>query len=88
MAGTFLSTVVFLAVSLMALARIGWGYCVAFASPNGSEFGCHALFFPETNGLTLEEINSKFGDAVAMHFQENEVDSDTASGDQKLDVDF
>lgn len=104
MAGTFLSTVVFLAVSLMALARIGWGYCVAFASANGSEFGCHALLFPEvelqsiivlaplmigkTNGLTLEEINSKFGDAVAMHFQENEVDSDTASGDQKLDVDF
>lgn len=46
------------------------------------------LMIGKTNGLTLEEINSKFGDAVAVHFQENEVDSDTASGDQKLDVDF
>lgn len=41
----------------------------------------------KTNGPTLEEINNKFGDAVAVHFQENEVDS-TASGDRKQDVDF
>ncbi|KAG1758853.1 hypothetical protein EDD22DRAFT_956485 [Suillus occidentalis] len=72
----------------MALTRIGWGYYVAFASPNGSEFGCRLLIFPETNVLTLEEINSKFGDAVAVHLQENEADLDTISGDRKPDVDF
>ncbi|KAG1718999.1 general substrate transporter [Suillus lakei] len=86
MAGTFLSTVVFLEVGPTALARIGWGYYVVFVCLTAVNLAVMLYFFPETKGLTLEEINSKFGDAVAVHFQENEVDPDNASGDQKADV--
>ncbi|KAG2341529.1 hypothetical protein BDR05DRAFT_1001631 [Suillus weaverae] len=75
MTGTFLSTVVFLE-----------GYYVVFMCLTAVNLAAMLYFFPETTDLALEEINSKFGDTVAVHFQESVVDPDNSSGDRKADA--
>ncbi|KAH7928789.1 general substrate transporter [Leucogyrophana mollusca] len=71
MAGTFLPTIVFLGVGPTALATIKWRYYVMFICLTVVNTSVIWWCFPETKGLSLEEINGKFGDEVAIQFSES-----------------
>ncbi|KAG0707359.1 general substrate transporter [Suillus ampliporus] len=70
MIGTFLSTVVFLEAGPTALSSIRWYYYVMFICLTAVHIAILWRYFPETKGLSLEEINMMFGDEVAVHFSE------------------
>ncbi|KAG1719299.1 general substrate transporter [Suillus lakei] len=74
MIGTFLSTVVFLEAGPTALSNIRWYYYVMFICLTAVHVTILWRYFPETKGLSLEEINARFGDEVAVHFSEAEDD--------------
>ncbi|KAH7910574.1 general substrate transporter [Hygrophoropsis aurantiaca] len=73
MIGTFLSTVVFLEAGPTALAHIRWNYYIMFIGLTVVDIAVMWYYFPETKGLSLEEINAKFNDEVAVHFSEADV---------------
>ncbi|OTB02627.1 hypothetical protein M426DRAFT_322546 [Hypoxylon sp. CI-4A] len=50
----------------LALANIGWKYYLVFVAVTVVSTIVLAFYFPETKNLTLEEINAKFGDDVAI----------------------
>ncbi|EIW82727.1 general substrate transporter [Coniophora puteana RWD-64-598 SS2] len=66
--GTFLSTIVFLEAGPTALANIQWRYYIMFICLTLLDIIIIWTYFPETKGLSLEEINARFGDEVAVHF--------------------
>ncbi|EJU04808.1 general substrate transporter [Dacryopinax primogenitus] len=70
MLGTFLSTVAYLDAAPTALARIGWWYYVFFICMTAVNIGVMWWVFPETKGLSLEEINGTFGDEVVSPLEE------------------
>ncbi|KAH7928765.1 general substrate transporter [Leucogyrophana mollusca] len=71
MAGTFLPTIVFLEVGPTALATVGWRYYLLFICLTVVNVAVMWWYFPETKGLSLEEINIRFGDEVAVHFSDS-----------------
>ncbi|KAG6372302.1 general substrate transporter [Boletus reticuloceps] len=70
MMGTFLSTVIFLEAGPTALEKIKWWYYVMFIGLTVIDVVVIWRWFPETKGLSLEEINGLFGDEVAVHFSD------------------
>jgi hypothetical protein len=48
----------------VAFATIGWKYYLVFIIVPLAGVPILALYFPETKGLTLEEIGALFGDEV------------------------
>jgi MFS family permease len=65
-ASLFASTLLYTEVAPVAFAKIGWKYYLVFIIVPLLGVGFVARFFPETKGLTLEEIAAKFGDEVAV----------------------
>ncbi|KAG0646295.1 Major facilitator superfamily transporter mfsA [Hyphodiscus hymeniophilus] len=76
--GTFLSTLVYVEAAPTALANIKWGYYIIFIGLTLINIVILYLwcpeawakctdFFSKTKGLSLEEINEKFGDEVVVH---------------------
>ncbi|KAI1097379.1 general substrate transporter [Jackrogersella minutella] len=53
-----------------ALDSIGWKYYLVFVAVTVVTTAIIAVYFPETMNLTLEEINEKFGDKVAIDFRD------------------
>jgi len=51
-------------VSPIAMAKVGWKFYMLFVSLNFVDLVIIALFFPETKGNTLEEMNIVFGDQL------------------------
>ncbi|KAL4805228.1 general substrate transporter [Aspergillus unguis] len=62
----FLTTIPYLEAAPTALANIGWKYFLVFIVITLINIPIVYFTFPETKGLSLEEINSKFGDQVAI----------------------
>jgi len=83
MIGTFLSTILYLEVGPVALAAVKWKYYLLFISLTLIDIVVIWKLFPETKGLSLEEINGKFGDEVAVHLGE---DKDRAREYRESDV--
>ncbi|KAI2608956.1 general substrate transporter [Hypoxylon fragiforme] len=54
----------------LALKNIGWMYYLVFVCVTIVSTAIIAVYFPETKNLTLEEINAKFGDVVAVDFKD------------------
>jgi len=88
--GTFLSTLVYVDAAPTALANIKWKYyiifiCLSFVNVIIVYFWC-----PETKGLSLEEINGRFGDEVIVHFtdatekQRQELEAQVQAEDEDL----
>ncbi|KAL3474272.1 general substrate transporter [Aspergillus californicus] len=78
-ASFFLNAVAYTAPVTMALATIGWKYYMVFvAVPVVSTVGI-IFYFPETMGLSLEEINAKFGDNVELELQDALAAEDASS---------
>ncbi|KAH9481570.1 High-affinity glucose transporter [Psilocybe cubensis] len=49
-------------VAPLGIARVGWKFYMLFVSLNFVDFIAIALFFPETKGKSLEDMNQVFGD--------------------------
>ncbi|KAI2777943.1 general substrate transporter [Daldinia loculata] len=54
----------------LALKNIGWKYYLVFVAVTVVSTAFLAIYFPETKNLTLEEINAKFGDKVAVDLKD------------------
>ncbi|KAI6085227.1 general substrate transporter [Hypoxylon rubiginosum] len=54
----------------LALKNIGWKYYLVFVAVTVVSTAILAVYFPETKNLTLEEINAKFGDRVAIDLKD------------------
>lgn len=67
MAILFLSTIAYLGAAPTAFANIGWKYYLLFIILTAVNIPLLIYFFPETKGLSLEEIGEKFGDEVVIH---------------------
>lgn len=63
----FTSTIAYLIPAPTAFARIGWKYYLPFIILTAITTPLAYFYLPETNGLSLEEINEKFGDEVVVH---------------------
>ncbi|CAK7213533.1 hypothetical protein SBRCBS47491_001832 [Sporothrix bragantina] len=93
----FLSAMIYLEAAPTALATIGWRYFLIFIGLTFINIIIIWKTFPETKGLSLEEIGEVFGDEVAVHLthltaEEREaldrsIDAEKAGGQvQHLDV--
>jgi len=59
-------TVMFTQTAPIALEAITWKFSFIFIACNLAFFPIIWVFFPETMGLTLEEVNRAFGDKVEL----------------------
>ncbi|KAK4935990.1 hypothetical protein LTR10_023037 [Elasticomyces elasticus] len=71
----FLTTIPYLEAAPTAFATIGYRYYIVFIILTAINIPIIYFFFPETKGLSLEEIGEKFGDDVAIHLT-NQVKDD------------
>lgn len=67
MAVLFLSTIAYLEAAPTAFAQVGWRYYLLFIILTAINLPLVIYFFPETKGLSLEEIGERFGDEVVVH---------------------
>jgi sugar porter (SP) family MFS transporter len=51
-------------VAPLGLAKVGWKFYLLFVFLNLADFIAITMFFPETKGKSLEDMNEVFGDAV------------------------
>lgn len=65
LAGLFLASLAFTQGASSAFAAIGWKYYLIFLVLSAIMVGIIYFFFPETKGLSLEEMSRVFGDPVA-----------------------
>ena len=63
----FLTVIAYLEAAPTAFAQVGWKYYLLFIVLTSINVPLVWWIFPETKGLTLEEIGEKFGDEVAVH---------------------
>ncbi|CAG8429090.1 unnamed protein product [Penicillium salamii] len=69
-ASFFANAVAYAAPVSVALENIGWKFFMVFVAVPTVVTAIIAFYFPETMGLSLEEINFKFGDRVEMDLQD------------------
>lgn len=63
-------TVMFTQTAPIALEAITWKFSFIFVACNLAFFPIIWIFFPETKGLTLEEVNRAFGDKVEVEMDQ------------------
>ncbi|KAH6980636.1 hypothetical protein BKA56DRAFT_550355 [Ilyonectria sp. MPI-CAGE-AT-0026] len=69
-AGLFTTTLIYTGSASVAFAGVGWKYYLVFIFVPLAGVAVIWFWFPETNGLTLEEIGVLFGDEITheVHF--------------------
>ncbi|KAJ6028887.1 uncharacterized protein N7446_011775 [Penicillium canescens] len=76
--GLFLASIIYTQSATSAFASIGWKYYLVFTITSALMVVCLALFFPETKGLSLEEIGTCFGDPPpSLCFGDNSTSGET-----------
>ncbi|KAK2935211.1 Major facilitator, sugar transporter-like [Fusarium oxysporum f. sp. vasinfectum] len=65
LSGLFLASLCFTQAATSALAAISWRYYIVFTVTSALMVVVLFLYFPETKGLSLEEVAKLFGDEVA-----------------------
>lgn len=65
--GLFLASLTFTQAATSALAAIGWQYYIVFTVLSAAMIVLLYFYYPETKGLSLEEIAKLFGDPVAAN---------------------
>ncbi|KAG6841475.1 hypothetical protein C0991_010663 [Blastosporella zonata] len=66
-------------ISPIAMANIGWKFYMLFVCLNLVDLIAIILFFPETKGKTLEEMNTVFGDQVTFNEKEGTEEKELAT---------
>lgn len=79
----FLTVIVYLEAAPTAFAEVGWKYYLLFIILTAINVPIVWYLFPETTGLTLEEIGEKFGDEVAVYIT-GLTDDQRAELDQRI----
>ncbi|KAL4874555.1 general substrate transporter [Aspergillus karnatakaensis] len=69
-ASFFGNAVAYTAPVTLALSTVGWKYYMVFVAVTVVSTIAIIFYFPETQGLSLEEINAKFGDKVELELQD------------------
>ncbi|KAK7203047.1 general substrate transporter [Myxozyma melibiosi] len=77
-------TLIFSQTAPIALDHINWKFNLVFIGCNVFFFPIVFFYFPETKGLTLEEINTRFGEKVEVEIR----DLTDAQTQMKMDVAF
>ncbi|KAJ5488375.1 Major facilitator superfamily domain general substrate transporter [Penicillium expansum] len=75
----FGNAVAYSAPVTLALANIGWKFYMVFVAVTVASTIVIMFYFPETMGLSLEEINGKFGDKVEVELLDALGVEDTSS---------
>jgi len=75
----FLFGIAYNSPAALAFDTIGWKYYLVFICMTAVCTLLIVLTFPETKGLTLEDINMKFGDKVVVGINESRSDEDFKS---------
>lgn len=87
--GLFFATVIYTCAAPVAFADVGWRYYIVFAVTSALVIVAMWFYWPETKGLSLEEINALFGDEVAVDFahmtqeERDEIDGRIVEGNGK-----
>ncbi|KAL1858202.1 hypothetical protein VTK73DRAFT_7913 [Phialemonium thermophilum] len=80
-------TLVFSQTAPIALADIGWKFNLVFIACNCFFFPVVYFFFPETKGMTLEEVNRAFGEKVEVELQDiNDADAKMVATTNHVEV--
>ena len=79
--GLFLASLAFTQAASSALATIGWKYYILFTALSSAMVILILTYFPETKGLSLEEMSKLFEDPVA-------VDLSTMTADDEIALDI
>ncbi|KAK2052559.1 general substrate transporter [Colletotrichum caudatum] len=69
--------------SSIALAAVGWKYYILFILTNALCAVVFAIFYPETRGKSLEEIDGIFGDVKVVH---GNADVEEKAGVQEVEL--
>lgn len=69
-----------------ALSNIGYAYFYVFFVFNFIGFLCYYFFYPETKGLTLEQIDVLFGDQLVPHALADPEGARAAKGDMEAAI--
>ncbi|TKA57316.1 hypothetical protein B0A49_13339 [Cryomyces minteri] len=64
----FAAQIVILCAGPVALNNITWKFFLVLICPTALYIPVIYFFFPETNNRSLEDINTQFGEEVAVHF--------------------
>ncbi|KAG6868675.1 hypothetical protein C0993_012178 [Termitomyces sp. T159_Od127] len=74
-------------VAPIGMSKVSWKFYMLFVALNFVDMIIIALFFPETKGKTLEEMNEVFGDHVMIEPQDNALaEKDNVSTEKVEDV--
>ncbi|KAH7077809.1 general substrate transporter [Paraphoma chrysanthemicola] len=68
--GQFASSIILLQTAPIGFVKVGWKYYLVIIIWSALFIPVIYFYFPETAGLSLEEINAKFGDDVAVHIND------------------
>ncbi|RGP62901.1 hypothetical protein FSPOR_8884 [Fusarium sporotrichioides] len=82
-AGLFVGSLTLLEAAPTAFQTIGWRFYLIMMGFTIICAGIFVIYFPETKGLTLEEISALFGDEVALEATHAETTSSIASETEK-----
>lgn len=66
----------------IALEKLGFKFFYLFFVFNIIATACYALFFPETRGKTLEQMDELFGDQLVPHALEDPEGAEAAMGEK------
>jgi hypothetical protein len=86
----FLSTIAYLEAAPTAFATIGWKFYLLFIILTAINIPLIWYFFPETMGLSLEEIGERFGDEIVIHLRDvsNERVAGDKGGEEKVHIEI
>ncbi|KAH6697166.1 general substrate transporter [Plectosphaerella plurivora] len=81
--GQYTSTIILLQTAPIGFAAVGWKYFLLVICWSAVFLPILYFYWPETAGLSLEEIGKQFGDEVAVHLT-TATDAEKAEIDAKL----
>lgn len=68
--GQFAASIILLQTAPIGFVAVGWKYYLVIICWSICFIPVIYFYFPETAGLSLEEVNKQFGDEVAVHIND------------------
>lgn len=80
----YATMVLFSQVSPIGLSNIGWRYYIFFIASNLTCAAVVVIFYPETQGKSLEQMDELFGDQMVPHALDDPAAAEKMHGDGSL----